>query len=194
MFLQKFLFIPYLFGQTRIEHSKSVVLIVNPYLCFQEFSHVLYSFFVEHPLNKNYAKLEKILRRTLQRNYYSMDIKKSGVIKSTLEVIFGLLQKRKFQIISASDFFAMIKTEKNITIIDCRDKDDYAQDHVDKAINIPYQIFMKNYQNIPKKKTVVTICYLGIYGRAAAQKIASSGNYTVYTVMGGMRAIDKLKE
>lgn len=119
-------------------------------------------------------------------------VRKSGVIKSLFEVIIGLVQKRKFKKISASEFLELTKSQKDITIIDCRDKNDFALGHVKNAINIPYQGFMKKWNNVPKEKTVVTICYLGIYGRAAAQKIANTSNHTVYTVIGGMKAIDNL--
>ncbi|TKG89212.1 rhodanese-like domain-containing protein [Puteibacter caeruleilacunae] len=120
--------------------------------------------------------------------------KKTGIAKSLFEVICALGQKRKFRKISASEFFEMTRTKKDITIIDCRDKEDYAEGHIDGAINIPYQIFMKNWQKATKTKIVVTVCYLGIYGRAAAQKIARSGNHTAYTVIGGMQAVDKLNQ
>jgi rhodanese-related sulfurtransferase len=118
--------------------------------------------------------------------------RKGGFAKSLFEIIFGLIQKRKFKKISASEFLEMRKFNKDITILDCRDKDDYEESHLDDAINIPYQGFMKNWHKAAKTKTVITICYVGMYGRVAAQKVASSGNHTAYTVIGGMVAVNKL--
>lgn len=118
--------------------------------------------------------------------------RRNGQMKSLFEVIIGLAQKRKFKKISAEEFIEMKESGKDISIIDCRSKDDYAEGHIEGAINIPYQGFMKKWNSTPKKKTVITICYVGIYGRVAAQRIANSGKHNAYTVIGGMNAIDKL--
>jgi rhodanese-related sulfurtransferase len=123
----------------------------------------------------------------------SKNKKRTGVIKSTFEILCASLQKNRFRKISATEFLEMVKTEKDITIIDCRDEHDYAEGHVTGAINIPYQNFMKNWQKYLDTKRVITVCYLGYYSCAAAQKIARSNNHTVFSVIGGMEAVNKLK-
>ena len=45
-----------------------------------------------------------------------------------------------------------------VVIIDTRDADSYAQEHIKGAINIPLPDFEKRYQEIPTNKQIIAYC------------------------------------
>src|SRR6478672_10415922 len=52
-----------------------------------------------------------------------------------------------------------VKDNGTVLIVDVRDKDSYAKEHIKGAINVPLEELPKHYAKLPKDKTIVTYCW-----------------------------------
>lgn len=71
-------------------------------------------------------------------------------------------------------------------IIDLRDKEAYAENHVAGAVNIPYEE-LENRRDLPLNKTLVFYCDRGGASMAAAREFVRRG-YRTRSVIGGFSA------
>jgi rhodanese-related sulfurtransferase len=78
--------------------------------------------------------------------------------------------------------------ENNITVVDVREAEDFAKDHVPGAINLPKEKW-ESLQGLQKNKTNIVYCYTQTCHLAAkaCQFFASKG-YPVMEVEGGFKA------
>ena len=114
-------------------------------------------------------------------------------VKALGEFLATSLQRKRYERVQINDLRALLSSNKSISIVDCRDAEDYADGHIPGAVNIPFQEFMKTYTKAPKADAVVTVCYVGMYSRAAAQKLSQNGYGIVSSLDGGMDAWLKAK-
>lgn len=113
--------------------------------------------------------------------------------QSLVELTVSYLQKRKYLFIQPEELNSKLKSGNSIIVVDCRDEDSFSfMGHIPGAINIPYVSFMKNHHKVPIGGTVITVCYVGYYSRAAAQRLAKSGHKSVFSLIGGMEEWEKL--
>ncbi len=69
---------------------------------------------------------------------------------------------------------------KNFSIIDLRDRNEYLKNHFSNSINIPYDVLMSNYKNIlVKNKCYYIICSKGKLSKRAASML----NYFGYNII-----------
>ena len=115
-------------------------------------------------------------------------------VKAFGEFLSIFFQRQQYERIQLDDLKKFLSDEKSITIVDCREAEDYADGHIYGAINIPFRDFTDTYSNVPKADVVVTVCYVGMVSRAAAQKLSRNGYGIAKSLDGGMEAWFKAKE
>ena len=93
--------------------------------------------------------------------------------------------------ISYADLQKMIKENKKIVIIDVRTKDEFAEFHLNKAINIPLQDIVGNIINVvsDKNEIIVVYCQYGGRSRKAFNKLEKMGYCNVYNLEDGIEGI-----
>ncbi|GEK91269.1 rhodanese-like domain-containing protein [Alkalibacterium kapii] len=85
------------------------------------------------------------------------------------------------------DEFQQKQKKENINIIDVREADEFAADHIPGAVNTPLSEFAQHLSKIDKNKENYIICLTGARSSVASDYLGNNG-YTVTNVMGGMSA------
>jgi rhodanese-related sulfurtransferase len=82
----------------------------------------------------------------------------------------------------------MIKTNKNIVILDVRNETEYAVAHLDNAIWIPLHELENRIDELSDKQSSLVLVYCGVGGRSvtACQILKDHGFTKVYNMMGGI--------
>lgn len=76
---------------------------------------------------------------------------------------------------------------KNVIIIDLRDKDEYKFGHIPSAINIPYEELEEQKERLSKRHLLVFYCERGNISLLAARDLIKEG-YNIKSLYGGIRA------
>ncbi len=111
-----------------------------------------------------------------------------GTIKALGELVVASLRSRAYTRMSVAELRTRMDTGEALTIVDCRSPLDFNDGHLPGAINLSYRTFMDEWERVPQGGPIAAICYVGMYSRAAAQKLARNGYPSVFHVVGGMRA------
>ncbi|MDN6639217.1 MAG: rhodanese-like domain-containing protein [Tetragenococcus sp.] len=82
--------------------------------------------------------------------------------------------------------------EESITILDVQDKEDFDQNHITGAINLPIGEFVSEAENLPKDKTYYVISKAGVRNVRACDYLTSLG-HDVVNIQGGMNAWQTLR-
>lgn len=84
---------------------------------------------------------------------------------------------------------AELRTTKNAVIVDVRSPEEFAQGHVDGAINIPLDTLGQRAAQLPRDACIVTVCAKG-GGRSerAAEQLLARGFSSVRSLCGGTQA------
>lgn len=82
--------------------------------------------------------------------------------------------------------YEKLMKENDYIIIDVRTKEEYDEEHIKDAINIPYDIIEENI-NVSKDKMIFVYCYSGGRSKIAYETLTKMG-YKVYD-MGGIAKI-----
>ena len=90
-----------------------------------------------------------------------------------------------FDMIAARDLNRLIN-DKSAFIIDLRSPEEYVENHIQGAVNIPYEKLQKCY-SLPKDMTLILYCERGSTSMRAAKELAAKG-YRVKTVTGGIHS------
>ncbi len=88
----------------------------------------------------------------------------------------------KYEVINANTAKDLI--DNGAILIDVREEDEYNQDHIDGAINIPLQdieTITYNYDDV-----IVLYCLTGMRSAEAAKKLTEKGYTKVYSLDGGL--------
>jgi len=90
--------------------------------------------------------------------------------------------------ITVQEAKAMIENNKDVLILDVRTEAEFAQGHLDRAINIPHFDIEERYKelNIDKNKPIITICTMGGRSRLAAESLSKLEFTNVYNMVGGL--------
>jgi phage shock protein E len=85
----------------------------------------------------------------------------------------------------------MLKTNRNIIIIDVRTEEEYQDNHIPGAINIPLQDIKEKIGRVVESKNEVIIVYCEYGGRSrkACNKLEKMGYVNVYNLDGGIEGI-----
>lgn len=90
----------------------------------------------------------------------------------------------KVKSISTSELATKIQEQKDIEIIDVREKDEFRSGHIKEAKNVPLSNF--DVRKI-KKQPLYVICQSGMRSKQACQYLSKQG-YDVTNISGGMNA------
>lgn len=82
----------------------------------------------------------------------------------------------------------LIDEKSSILVVDVRDSDSFAQEHIAGAINIPQHDLPKRFSEIPKDKTIVCYCWSAVcYMAAKACLDLAEHDYKVLELHGGIK-------
>ena len=91
--------------------------------------------------------------------------------------------------VDSKEAFEMLKDENTICI-DVRGEDEYSTGHVKDAISIPVDSILTRIDELPKDKTLLFICGMGVRSGLACEMAASMGLDTnkLYNIQDGTPA------
>ena len=90
--------------------------------------------------------------------------------------------------ITVQEAKAMIDNNKDVLILDVRTESEFAQGHLNGAINIPHFDIEERYKelNIDKNKPIITICTMGGRSKLAAESLSKLEFTNVSNMVGGL--------
>ncbi|MFI9651655.1 rhodanese-like domain-containing protein [Guyparkeria sp. GHLCS8-2] len=80
---------------------------------------------------------------------------------------------------------------ENITIVDTRDADQYAQDHIPGAINIEWRQILERRDELPTDEQVLVYCNTGTLSAQAGLMLRLAGMNNVRILQGGFTGFQK---
>lgn len=95
-----------------------------------------------------------------------------------------------YQEVSVETFRQSLDTVKNPTILDVRTPQEFAEGHIQNAININWKDdnFSSTIETLDKSKTVYVYCLSGGRSKQAAATLANAGFQDIKEITGGMMA------
>jgi rhodanese-related sulfurtransferase len=92
-----------------------------------------------------------------------------------------------FETITPKQAYTILQNNKNITLLDVRTPDEYAQEHIDGAVLIPLQVLNENLNQLQsvKGKKMIVYCHSGNRSVAASRILAKNG-FIPLNVKGGI--------
>lgn len=86
------------------------------------------------------------------------------------------------EMITCAKMKEMLASDKNALLIDVRNEDEYAEGHLDKAINYKYSVVVDELdrQGIDKKTPIIVYCKTGNRSDLAYTQLRNSGYENVY--------------
>ncbi len=99
--------------------------------------------------------------------------------------MFGFGKSNK---LSQADAKQQLDSEENIVLIDVRDKGEFAQGHIEGAINIPMSVISDEIENaVPNKDQKIFVnCLSGGRSKASCSLIEAKGYTNVHDIGGVM--------
>ena len=91
----------------------------------------------------------------------------------------------EYEMISEKELDRLLEKEQGF-VIDLRSPWEYAAYHIPGAVNIPLDGSRGEYKNLPKDKTIVVFCAIGLRGYIVARVLMQLG-YEVMNLNGGYR-------
>lgn len=94
-----------------------------------------------------------------------------------------------FESITPKQAYAMLRDDDNLTLLDVRTPDEFAQEHIEGAKLIPLQVLGENLSQLQtvKNKKIIVYCHSGNRSVAAARILAKNG-FLPLSVQGGISA------
>lgn len=89
----------------------------------------------------------------------------------------------RFETISSKQIERYINNKRAL-IIDVRSPSEYANGHIESAINIPFEKLSRDYTKVPRDLILVLYCAHGGTGLLAAKELFDRG-YVVKALIGG---------
>ena len=100
----------------------------------------------------------------------------------------GLLPHQGVTDVSAADLRERLDSGERLVVVDVRRAEDFAEENIDGAINIPHARFAARLHELPKDIPVVVVCYMGLLNRVDSRALAEDGHPSVLRLAGGMGA------
>lgn len=101
----------------------------------------------------------------------------------------GNEQEKNYRQITTDEAVSMMEQEKDYTILDVRTPEEYQEEHIPNAVNIPNETIGKNeIKELPEKEQLILVyCRSGNRSKQAAEKLAELG-YTNIVEFGGINS------
>jgi rhodanese-related sulfurtransferase len=82
-----------------------------------------------------------------------------------------------FESITPKQAYTLLENDQNVTILDVRTDDEFAQEHIDGATHIPLQILNENLYQLQsdKDKKIIVYCHSGNRSVAASRILIQNG-------------------
>jgi hydroxyacylglutathione hydrolase len=77
--------------------------------------------------------------------------------------------------------------QAGVQIVDVRGKHEFAEGHIDGALNIPLGYLPDHLDDLPRDRLIVLQCETGVRSQVAASLLEKSGLHNVASLMGGLR-------
>ncbi|MBN2095066.1 MAG: rhodanese-like domain-containing protein [Candidatus Aenigmarchaeota archaeon] len=88
--------------------------------------------------------------------------------------------------VNAKDLHKKLKDYlKKCIIVDIRSPEEYEEEHIDGAINIPLETLVDNIGKLDKKKQIIAVCLTGLRSKRAVNILTLKG-FNAGIVEGGM--------
>jgi hydroxyacylglutathione hydrolase len=92
---------------------------------------------------------------------------------------------------TAAHLYEKLKEDKNVFLLDVREKEEYSSGHIPGAVNIYVGELENRLQEVPSDRPVVSMCSAGNRGGLGASILARHGYPGVYNLLGGTDAWKK---
>ena len=106
----------------------------------------------------------------------------------------GISLRPRYRTISPDELDALIRSGEPPTIVDVRQAADFEDGHIAGALNLPFDEFDVHRRDVPRGGPIVTVCYLGMLSRTAAQHLVADGHEMVLNLDRGMKGWRELTE
>lgn len=109
-----------------------------------------------------------------------------GIAQKSLDSLLKQFNNQSIPYITVQDLRAI---QNDVIILDAREKEEYTISHIKNAQYVGYQQFSIDtfgLQNIPKNKTIVVYCSLGIRSEDISEKIKEIGYHKIFNLYGGI--------
>ena len=108
------------------------------------------------------------------------------------DFVYDIVKKRiesdiMWYLISGADLEELLEQEKDMLLVDMRDRQSYEKGHICGAVHIPGEELMSRLEELPRNRLIVLYCYHGPNSMRAARQLAQLG-YEVADVYGGILA------
>lgn len=92
-----------------------------------------------------------------------------------------------FETISPNQAYTLLKNGDNVTLLDVRTPEEFAQEHIKGALSIPVQLLNENLSKLQsaKEKKIIVYCHSGSRSVAASRILAKNG-FVPLNVKGGI--------
>lgn len=101
------------------------------------------------------------------------------------------VQRNKYSFITPEELLELINSGEKITIVDYRYESDHKKGHIKGAMSIPFNYLNRDIKQIPKEYPIVSVCYVGMVARVAAQTLAKKGCGSSKVLLGGIKAWER---
>lgn len=92
-----------------------------------------------------------------------------------------------FEIIGAKELDEYRRIKNQVLLIDLREEEEFRQEHIQDAINIPYDELEEKLDMLPKNQEIVLYCERGGLSFIAAKQLSEKG-FRIKTLIGGIHA------
>lgn len=109
-----------------------------------------------------------------------------GIAQNSLEALLKKYNNESIPYITAQDLYTL---KENVIILDAREKEEYEVSHLKNSIHIGYEEFSEDIfmlKSIPKDKTVVVYCSLGVRSEDISEKLKKIGYHKIFNLYGGI--------
>lgn len=90
-------------------------------------------------------------------------------------------------LISTAELECCLEKGTDMVLVDLRDPESFAREHIAGAINIPNEDLPTRWKELPIGRTIVFYCHRGPNGLLAARNLSRAG-YRAANVCGGIQA------
>jgi len=111
-----------------------------------------------------------------------------ALIASITVVTYLCVGQQGYQTISVSDAQTMIESSPNLLIVDVRTPQEYAQGHLNGAINIPLSDLPLRIVSLDPNRPILVYCRTGHRSAQASAILVRAGFTRVYNLQGGITA------
>jgi rhodanese-related sulfurtransferase len=111
-----------------------------------------------------------------------------GLSQNSIEEAIEKYNSNTVDYISVEELASLLKTNKNVKLLDAREPSEYAISHLQNAIFVGYDNFERSsiQDQIQLQDTLVVYCSIGVRSEKIGEKLKKAGYKNIYNLYGGM--------